>query len=212
MPIRNLIVWAIGALLFIGCQNSFVKAGRTIQAQGSNAGFIDSFYSSLQKRYQLIVAYHAYNPSGVSLTDHRYVFAYNSITAAKGFIYTKPLVQTLNNIKENRIDSINLPHDAAEALLSQFKESKGWNLSYDDTNDDSLQNDCFYITHKQCYILHGETYQAAFIYKKRQAISLLYAPDKYEKQCCSGNINRQKFIAIKSIIDGAFKEAGLLSR
>ncbi|MCP9749354.1 hypothetical protein EGI32_00035 [Ferruginibacter sp. HRS2-29] len=57
--------------------------------------------------------------------------------------------------------------------------------------------------------MHGETYQAAFIYKNRQAISLLYAPDRYEKECCQGNINRQKFLAIKLVMDAAFKKAGL---
>jgi hypothetical protein len=210
MPLRNISYWIMISLLFTGCQNIFSKAGRSIEKQSKEMASIDSFYSSLQKRYTLIIAYYPYNASSAALTEqHQYVFCYNSLSACTGYIHSKPLVQNIHEQKTAQVDSINVPRDAAAAVLNEFKKSSGWDLNYNDTIEDSADNYCFYKTKKPCFVLHGETYEVVFIFKHTAAVSLLYAPDRYETECCQGNINRQKFIAIKSIMESAFKNGGL---
>jgi hypothetical protein len=200
-------------LLISSCYKIFSKATRAIEKQTKQSNVTDSLYSTLQNRYKLLIAYKPYNPSSLaSMDEHEYIFCFNSLSNCTGYVSTKHLVQNVNNPLPFTVDSIKISRVIATSVINEFVKSEGWNLNYDDTIEDSADMYCFYKNLKPCFILHGQSYAAKFIVKKGQAVSYLYAPERYEKECCQGNINRQKFIAIKSIMDGAFKEAGLLSR
>lgn len=203
MSIRFISFLIISSTFFIGCQNIFLKATRTVEKQSKEITIVDSFYSDLQKRYKLIIAYYSFNASGVNSKERRFIFCYNSSSSCTGYVYSKSLIQNLNNGIESKIDSIKVDQKNSVSILNELGNPGDWDLNYNDTNDDSADNFCFYQTKKQCFILHGLNYRIDFIYKTRNAISLLYAPERYEAECCQGNINRQKFIKIKLVMDSS---------
>lgn len=90
-------------------------------------------------------------------------------------------------------------------ILSQIIDVGDWNLNYDDSQDDIADEYCRSRGFtKQCVILHGPTYNLVIQTKNFSTPSRLHGPGLYETTCCSGNVNRVKFLKLKAIVDSQF--------
>lgn len=191
-------------LLCLGCQNLFQKAASSVKQQGNVNSQVDSFYDKFKQRYKLVIGYYSYNASTEMRPERRFVIGVNNESSGMQYSYFTPAVQMLNSPRREKCDSVKLSKETITTLLTEFHNTSGWDLNYNDL--ETPDSYCPYINNVPCFVLHGLTYRVDFIYENFAAASNLYAPERYEKECCSGNINRKKIIAIKVIFDKELKQ------
>lgn len=185
--------------LLTSCNTYLQKAIKEVDKQGIQDVSADTVYRSFIDRYNLLVGYTSYKAGGTNLKK-----TYNIIAFKKGvgigYKYEIPFIISGNN-KKVIIDSIILEKEMQEKVLIELYNAQGWNMNYDDTINDAADDYCNSKSNKQCFILDGLTYNLTISTKSKVSKSNLYAPDKYETECCKGNENRIKFLKLKSIID-----------
>ena len=205
MPIKLIISVLIVLLAGSGCITTLNKAKHTIESRGDDIVILDSFYRSLSGRFELVLSITGKNSASSNLQRKHLLVGFNNNCI--GYVFTEFSYKSLNNERDTKlIDSVLIDRKLSHAILSVFKKPDNWVLDYDDTREDSVDNYCFYKSlSRQCIILHGTTYRLAFYTKEKFIASFLYAPKRYESECCEGNINRQKFIKIHKSVTYALK-------
>lgn len=204
MSVKSIITFLIVILVNYGCINKLNKAKYTIEKRGSDIVILYSFYRSLSDRFELVLSITGKNSASPNLRTKHLLIGFNNKNCV-GYVITEFSIKSLKNeSKSKQIDSVLIDRRLSKEILSVFKKTDNWILDYNDTHEDSADDYCFYKTpYQQCIILHGITYGLAFYTKNKYTASFLYAPERFETECCSGNINRQKFIKINNLVTTA---------
>ncbi len=202
MSIRSFLAISVFVFANQACNSNVNKAIRKVNMQASSNKNSNSYYNGLINRNELIIGFRGFNASGIKLSSVFYVMAFKDCIATA---YRLEIPQIISNqTSMTIIDSIPVTKESAQKVLRIFRHSADWDLNYNDTENDSADDYCFNLTGKQCIVTDGLTYELSILTKTNSTLSKLYAPDRYEKVCCSGNVNRVKFLIIKNTMDNLF--------
>jgi len=202
MSIKFLLAIFIFVFVNQACNLNVNRAIRKVNMQASTNKNSNSYYNGLLKRNELIIGFTGFNASGIQLSSVYYVMTFKDNNATA---YRLEIPHIISNQTSMTItDSIPVTKESAQKVLRIFRHLAGWDLNYNDTENDNADEYCLKLTGKQCIITDGLTYELSILTKTSSTLSKLYAPERYEKKCCSGNVNRVKFLIIKNTMDDLF--------
>jgi hypothetical protein len=189
------ILIALSLSAFVGCIETnnrwFVKKYSNTQSIN------DSLINSLRNNYDIILMYNK-TSSWQPLATCNKILAFKKDSSYRIFYNLK----SVRTIYESPYDfSVNNFNKAsADTILKRFNKEKIWLIQPVDEGGCALING---KPNLNCSISDAETIHLSIITKDGIIRKDYYAPFYWELECCSGNLERQKFIrcvnSLKSI-------------
>ena len=207
MQIKHTVLCAYSFFLLLSCTNKMSKIIDYAEQQGIRQPATDSFEDNICSRYPLVAGYKIANTS-----KQRSLNFFIAISQNKGMAYRYTEAANIfsgsnnkSDPKRNTVDSFGLTRTAMDSIINVLYREKVWEFKYNDVNSD--ESPCDHIKPvPRCGISDGPVFYLLTVGKGKKITCGFYAPAFFEKQCCPGNKDRQKFLKIQSVIDQVFLE------
>lgn len=183
------------------CTNKIGKTVNKVAQVNNSVLIIDSFLFRLNNQFTLIAGYGSMGRPGKTI-NFIVGISKNSCILYRYETLGDVAVGAGNNnrISTTRLDSASLKSTDGLRLVDFIFQEKFWQLNYNDVDVDDLP--CKHLkTIPRCNVSDGSRYLSVISTKNKSVQSKFYAPEFFELECCPGNIERQKFLRFKKIID-----------
>lgn len=202
MSLRYYISFIFFAFLLLSCSAQKLKTIiKTVNKTSLQTIFNDSVLSFIQTNNDFVFGYRDHNETW-KLYQTYFLIGYkkNKLTAYK---YSKKYF-AVNNEKDYQLQEFFISESERKALNSFLKKTKIWKVKHNEKDDEAycpLKKEYSY-----CNISDASSKDLIISTKSHQQISDFYAPEYFEKECCPGNIDRQKILMLIEIFGKIFNE------
>jgi hypothetical protein len=201
MGIRQLLLSAVIAAVFVSCKAQKISVVRQVDSFGNDQPIEDSVIRRLRENNDLIVAYAVENFAWVRSVNYLIIASKNDEWTGYWYYVNLMHNQSQSNVPGN-INPAEVNQAACDSLVQFITQTKAWNI-----RGDSGQNFCP-GSNKSCNINDAAGARLWIITQKGLVNPSYYAPEFFE-QCCPGDKDRALFLSITKKIQDLVSVQGI---